>query len=129
VPVEEVEKTETKAVEETTTEEIIICDSCGMNDDSESNLFKFSSRGIENNLYFCKDCLEKENKEATTGDIDVPYTSSMDNKETTILSVSMAVTVFILGFLSSGILGIISGLVIFLLSMLVSGIIYEILIE
>lgn len=61
MPVEEV--TETEVVEKTTTEEIIICDGCAINTNSEDiNVHSFYSKELGEDLFFCEECLDLEKK-------------------------------------------------------------------
>jgi len=78
VPKREFETTEVKSevVERTTTEEIVVCDSCGMESDSDSipisdvdpnrsssrNIYEFQNDVFDGNLYFCENCLTDENE-------------------------------------------------------------------
>jgi len=78
VPKREFETTEVKSevVERTTTEEIVVCDSCGMESDSDSipisdvdpnrsssrNIYEFQNDVFDGNLYFCENCLTDGNE-------------------------------------------------------------------
>jgi len=78
VPKREVETTEvkTEVVEKTETEQIVVCDSCGIESDSDSipisnvdpnrsssrNIYEFQNDVFDGKLYFCESCLTDENE-------------------------------------------------------------------
>jgi hypothetical protein len=118
MPVEEVETTET--VEKTTTKKLAICDGCGVNDSSgETNIYKFRSISgkLDQNLYFCDECLNGENLDPMTERVTTPY-SEMTQQSREFMQVSFvsAITCSVLGYAAGGIAGVFGG--VFLLAIL-----------
>lgn len=108
MPVEEIETTET--VEKTTTEKIIICDSCGMSDDSEDiQIHTFSARGFNENLYFCEKCLDDTNINPITTKFSSFF--SEREKDRTYLPAAFASQVFAcqaVGYAMNGMAGVLA---------------------
>lgn len=113
MPKETIERTETKVVEETHREDIIICDSCGMNE-SERDMSRFSSRDYETELYFCDKCLlENDTNFLSTYVMSGEYTKKLTKSEKRQLRVVIiyGLTVpSILGGLLNGIGGFLIGI-------------------
>lgn len=105
VPVEEIETTET--VQKTTTEQITICDSCGLNDDSEDiQLHTFSAQKLSEDLYFCEKCLDN----TSINPISNKFSTFFSNreKEQTYIHAGFASQVFacqVVGFVMNGLTG------------------------
>jgi hypothetical protein len=125
MPVEEIE--ETKTVEETTTKEVVICDSCGVNDDTGDNrLYQFYGQSIQKNLYFCGECLDNENTRPITEGITTPFPTGSSDKDRLVTGLTSATTIAILGFAGFGIAGLFGGLILFFVLALVFTLLYEV---
>jgi hypothetical protein len=127
MPVEEIETTET--VERTTTEEITICDSCGINNDSGNvNVYTFRGRSgkFDDNLYFCGECLDNENLSPMADRITTPYSQMVQQpKEATAITIASFTTCCILGYAAGGIGGLVGGAVLLTVLMFIAGILVE----
>lgn len=108
MPVEEVETTET--IEKKTTEEVTICDACGVNNDSDSRIYTFLGQTLNQNLYFCAECLENGNTDPMTDRISTTYIDG--NEDPTEISVHVIMSFIgssILGYGAGGLGGIVAG--------------------
>lgn len=119
MPVEEVEEKETKLVEETTRKEIVVCDSCGINEDSDSKLYQFSCQSAEESLYFCTECLNSGQTQPVTERLKRFYDDSPKPMGIAML-VSPFLTIFILGFQNGGFVSALAGIMLFLIILLAS---------
>jgi hypothetical protein len=113
MPKETIERTETKVVEETHREDIIICDSCGM-DESERDMSRFSSKDYETDLYFCDECLLEDNTSflnsyVMSGEHTRKLTKSERKQLKTVIIYGLILPA-ILGGILSGISGILIGI-------------------
>ena len=124
MPVEEIETTET--IQKTTTEKIVICDSCGLNSDyDESNVYRFDNEEISEELYFCEECLNNDNTNPMTDGITIPFTGEKFSPSDTVVILSSATMLFLWSFGISGIFGdrilirLVVGIVFFILSLVV----------
>ena len=114
MPVEEIEKTET--VEKKTTEKFVICDSCGVNTDSEDEIYTFDGKTIDQKLYFCRDCLDQKNTEPMTDRMSY-LGEAEEAQEIAIHSVVSVIGGAILGFAAGGLVGILGGVFLMLILM------------
>ena len=124
MPVEEIETTET--IQKTTTEKIVVCDSCGLNSDyDESNVYRFDNEEISEELYFCEECLNNDNTNPMTDGITIPFTGEKFSPSDTVVILSSATMLFLWSFGISGIFGdrilirLVVGIVFFILSLVV----------
>ena len=97
MPVEEIETTET--IQKTTTEKIVICDSCGLNSDyDESNVYRFDNEEISKELYFCEECLNSDNIDPLTDGISIPFTREKFSPSDTVVILSSATVLLLWSF-------------------------------
>ena len=127
MPVEEIETTET--VEKTKTEKVWICDGCGLdNNYDDSIIYQFKNENLSGDLYFCESCLGKEKQKPINDSISNFY--DLDNPKTnSIFSLTIAVFVFVFGYMANGVVGIFVGFILLAVFGSVITILYEIFIE
>ena len=103
MPKEEIETTET--IEKTRTEEVIICDSCGVNSSSDDiYIYKFLNSEV-GELYFCDDCLDDKDTKPMTERITTAIKHDEEDKYATVLTAIL--TISVVGFVPlSGIAGV-----------------------
>lgn len=107
--------TTTEVVEKENTETIYICDGCGM-EGEVSNIYRFEHKGSLDNLFFCSDCLDMNQKspinDQFTKHIPVVTHDSVESAALYSAIFSMLIGYSVLMLLMGPLLGIIFGSII-----------------